>query len=173
MLKSGAAQADLSTIEYPMEHKFPSLFKNYRTEKVQTPIEDSSTLNMNLSSHYSHLQNEVNRVSSFARIAFDDLDPVKLNAAVYEANQLVACGLFEAEIVPDVSIDRYGEITFSHKSSAGYIDIGVRGVGELSYNVRNDIEPQASRYDDHDWHMNNQIVPVELYNAIVHLRNCL
>ncbi len=71
--------------------------------------------------------------------------------AYEEAIQLTHCGLFEGKLIPEVCLDDYGEFTFSHHSKAGYIDIGVRGVGKLSYHVRNDIEPGNSAYADVEW----------------------
>jgi len=175
MFNEGANQISFTTAGYPEEKIFPFICRitsEQKIEKLRNPIEDTST-STNLPDNPTYLLNEVRQAVNFAQLTFENLDESKLKFALVEANRLVASGLFEAQIIPDVSTDPYGEITFSHKSSAGYIDIGVRGVGELSYHVRNDLQPQESVYDDYDWIESNQIVPVKLFNAVTQLRKHL
>ena len=114
---------------------------------------------------------EVQSAHRFARHAYTDLDGARLDRAMEEAQRLAASGLFDADLMPDIVADQYGEFTFSHESPAGYIDIGVRGVGELSYHVRNDKDPAATRYDDHKW--GDGRIPQELAEAIAALRRHL
>jgi len=77
--------------------------------------------------------------------------------------------LFSTEINPDVCIDAYGEFTFSHKSLAGYVDIGVRGSRDLSYHVRNDIDPDKTAFADCEWDLVS--LPTSLSIAMEALQN--
>ncbi len=120
---------------------------------------------------YHELTSKIHQVGSFARTNFQDLDRNQLEHAIREALILAKSGLFDSEIYPDIRVDPYGEITFSHKSSAGYVDIGVRGERELSYHIRNDLEPTNSKYDDHRWDYN--FLPQPLCDAISALRQNL
>jgi len=117
------------------------------------------------------LTSDICRVISFARRNFQSLDCNQLEQAFCEALVLANSGLFDSEMYPDVGVDPYGEITFSHKSSAGYVDIGVRGEKELSYHVRNDVEPCQTKFDDHDWNYN--LLPRPLSDAIGALKQHL
>ena len=110
------------------------------------------------------LLNEVHRKYNFARHTFHDLNRDQLERAYLEARELAGSGLFNDEIYPDVSVDPYGEFTFSHRSDAGYVDIGVRGESELSYAVRNDKAQQETRFDDHDWR--DRQIPQDLFKAL-------
>lgn len=117
------------------------------------------------------LTNDIYRVVSFAHRNFQSLDYNRLEQAFYEALVLVNSGLFDSEVYPVVDVDPYGEITFSHKASAGYVDIGVRGERELSYHVRNDVEPSQTKFDDHEWNYN--FLPQPLFDAIGALKQRL
>ena len=119
----------------------------------------------------SKLLDEVEQAYLFAQRTYDKLDDDQFNIAFGEAQILADSQLFGEKLCPNVSVDPYGEFTFSHKSKAGYVDIGVRGVGELSYHVRNDIEPQQNRFDDYSWI--GYDVPRELIAALMTLRRHL
>lgn len=118
-------------------------------------------------SERTKMLHELREAYSFARQTFEELDRERLRRAYIEASILVASDLFGDKIVPGISVDPYGEFTFSHKSKAGYIDIGVRGDGELSYHVRNDIDPKKTEFDDHDW--NDFAIPQPLREAMMNL----
>ncbi|MCY4228382.1 MAG: hypothetical protein OXF20_11995 [Gammaproteobacteria bacterium] len=134
------------------------LYQTYRDPDLQNGINHELT-------------SEIYQARSFAHGNFQDLDRNRLEQAICEALILANSGLFDSEIYPDVRVDPYGEITFSHKSSAGYVDIGVRGERELSYHVRNDIEPMNSKFDDHRWDYN--CLPQPLCDAIRALKQNL
>ena len=119
----------------------------------------------------SKLLDEVKQAYLFALGTLDKLDDDQFKIAFGEAIILADSQLFGEEICPDVSVDPYGEFTFSHKSKAGYVDIGVRGEGELSYHVRNDIEPEQTRFDDYSWI--GYDIPHELIDALTSLRHHL
>ena len=110
------------------------------------------------------IQRDIAQAFDFARHASPEIDPEQLDRAFTEAMFLARSGLFGSELAPDVSVDPYGECTFSHQSDAGYIDIGVRGENELSWHVRNDVDPARTVYGDHDWR--NRDVPRQLFDAI-------
>lgn len=114
---------------------------------------------------------EIYQAFQFARHTFSDLDETRLEVACLEAQLLAASNLFGEEITPNVSVDPYGEFTFSHRSSAGYVDIGVRGEGELSYHVRNDVHPDETKFDDYVWA--DYEVPQPLFGALGALRELL
>ena len=120
---------------------------------------------------YSKLFDEIYQAFTFARHTFSDIDETQLELAFREAKVLAASALFGDELSPNVSVDPYGEFTFSHRSAAGYVDIGVRGEGELSYHVRNDIDPAETKFDDYDWDEYN--VPTHLFAALKSLRKHL
>ena len=122
-------------------------------------------------SENSKMLHELREAFSFARQTFEDLNKERLRKAYIEATILVASGLFGDKIVPSISVDPYGEFTFSHKSKAGYVDIGVRGEGELSYHVRNDIDPKKTEFDDYEWI--DFAIPQPLRNAMMNLRTIL
>lgn len=117
------------------------------------------------------LTNDISQVLSFARRNFQNLDDHLLEQASCEALVIANSGLFDLKIYPDVFVDPYGEFTFSHKSSAGYVDIGVRGEKQLSYHVRNDFEPSQTKFDDHEWDYNS--LPQPLFDAIKALKQHL
>ena len=120
---------------------------------------------------HDRLLGEVYQAFVFARHSFHDLDERQLEMAFIEAKQLAASRLFGAELYPNVSVDHNGEFTFSHRSSAGYVDIGVRGEAVMSYHVRNDVNPQETRFDDYDWV--DYDVPLQLFDALIALRKHL
>ena len=80
--------------------------------------------------------------------SFNPMEIEKLTAAYNEASSLVLSGLFGTEMVPNIGIDSCGEIIISHRSATGYVDIGCRGEKELSFHVRNDVDPTKTAYGD-------------------------
>ena len=166
--------ATTTTVELQDSVKFPKLHKSAR-RRSKTIINNSSNTIVPEPKHdvatTQALVDEVRWNFNFACTTWSDLNFLQLDFAYAEALRLAMSGLFEAEFIPDVCIDEYGEFTFSHQSKAGYVDIGVRGVGELSYHVRNDIDPSQSAYDDYIWQ--NYDIPIGLYRAIAALREHL
>ncbi|MCY4152158.1 MAG: hypothetical protein OXE94_07985 [Aestuariivita sp.] len=120
---------------------------------------------------HNTLFGEVRRVWEAVQGTFHDWDNEHVKQAFYEAIALIRSRLFSAEINPDICIDVYGEFTFSHKSPAGYVDIGVRGTGELSYHVRNDIDPTKTAFADCEWDLRS--LPTSLSIAIENLQNAI
>ncbi|KAA0909531.1 hypothetical protein FLO80_21105 [Aquicoccus porphyridii] len=120
---------------------------------------------------YENLNVEIYQAFLFAKHTFAELEDAQLQKAFLEARILAASQIFGSELLPSVSVDPYGEFTFCHKSEAGYVDIGVRGEGELSYHVRNDVEPENTTYDDFDW--TDYKVPRELFEALQTLQRQL
>ncbi len=112
------------------------------------------------------LADRIDQLCRFARFAYDEIDTERLARAQNEANVLVR-SVFSENLWPDVCIDPHGEISFTHRSEAGYMDIGVRGDGELSYHVRNDLRPECSTCDDHDW--SDFAIPIELMESMQEL----
>ena len=166
--------ATTTTGELPDSVKFPTLHNSAR-RRLKTFINDSSNTIVPepkgdvVATHA--LVDEVRWNFNFACTTWSELESFQLHLAFEEALLLALSGLFEAEFIPDVCIDEYGEFTFSHQSKAGYVDIGVRGAGELSYHVRNDIDPSQTAYDDYIWQ--NYDIPIGLYRAIAALREHL
>ena len=158
--------------QLPFDFVFPFLksldARNIRSEQAIEGTTDSPSASMDPT---SKLFDEVYRSFIFAQHTFDKLDDEQLERAFQEAKILVASHLFGSELIPNVSIDPYGEFTFSHRSSAGYVDIGVRGENELSYHVRNDVDPGKTTFSDHDW--KNYEVPRQLFDALHALRQHL
>ncbi|MFQ6554098.1 hypothetical protein AAD018_017280 [Aestuariibius insulae] len=110
------------------------------------------------------LSERVDELCRYARHCYEEIDQVRLNAAQNEANVLICSGIFSERLSPNVTIDRYGEISFTHQSDTGYIDIGVRGETELSYHIRNDVAPNATDHDDYAW--NRFDIPSTLLDAV-------
>ena len=126
---------------------FPSLLGD-RTENSS----EEGTNSFVWSTHpRDRLAKRVDELCRYARLCYDEIDHEQLRAAQNEANVLIYSGVFSERLAPDVTIDRYGEISFTHQSVTGYVDIGVRGETELSYHVRNDVVPEATDYDDYAW----------------------
>lgn len=146
------------------EIAFPAISRisSHRMPRNETCFE------FHVNSRQSKMLHELVKEYNFAHNAFIEIDISRLNKAFVEAVRLVMSGLFDKEIFPNISVDPYAEFTFSHESSSGYIDIGVRGAGELSYHVRNDVDPQKSKFDD--WNWENYIMPQSLFIAMEHLR---
>lgn len=146
------------------EIAFPAIssISSQRTHRNETCFEFQAN------PRQSEMLQELVKEYNFACKEFIEIDISKLNKAFVEAVHLVMSGLFGTRIFPNISVDPYAEFTFSHKSTSGYIDIGVRGAGELSYHVRNDVDPQKTKYDD--WNWENYIMPQSLFIAIEHLR---
>ena len=97
------------------------------------------------------LAERVDELCRYARHCYEEIDVTQLSAAQNEANVLIYSGVFSERLSPNVTIDRYGEISFTHQSDTGYVDIGVRGEMELSYHIRNDVKPDATDHDDYAW----------------------
>ncbi len=114
-------------------------FQNLRNAKKETNVA------------YVQLFNKVTQVWKSAQGFLNEVDDEQAKQAFQEAIALTRSQLFSEEINPDVCVDDYGEFTFSHESSAGYVDIGVRGERELSYHIRNDIDPNKTAFDDCEW----------------------
>lgn len=125
------------------------------------------------STSYAHggLLEDVYQAFQFAYHAFPNLDKKQLFQALNEANILARSRLFGDALYPEVCVDPYGEFTFSHSSEAGYVDVGVRGDGELSYHVRNDVDPAETKFDDYDW--SDRDIPQDLFTALKSLRKHL
>ena len=166
--------ATTTAVELHDSAKFPTFYNGAR-RRLKTIINDSSNTivpepRRNVVTTHA-LVDEVRWIYYFTCITLNELESRQLDLAYAEALRLASSGLFEAELIPDVCIDEYGEFTFSHQSQAGYVDIGVRGVGELSYHVRNEIDPNQTAYDDYIWQ--NYDIPIGLYKAIAALREHL
>ncbi len=164
----------MTTVELHDSEKFPSIAKAPTASFTKFVSSSSSTVEEkpNFSDAMAlSLISEIHLNLYFARSTWNDLDIDQLYRASEEAARLARSGLFAAELKPSVSVDEYGEFTFSHQSKAGYVDIGVRGAGELSYHVRNDIEPSETAYDDLPWKEHHP--PEKLYEAVVALRKHL
>ncbi len=73
----------------------------------------------------------VNELGRFAGFSYEALDTKKLARAQNEANGLIHSNVFSGTLLPEVCIDRHGEIGFTHGSKSGYVDMGVRGDGGL------------------------------------------
>lgn len=92
-------------------------------------------------------------------------DVEQLELGFKEAVGIINSHIFDDKLYPVISIDHFGEITFSYKSPVGYIDIGVRGEKELSYHIRNDVNPRETRYGDCKWD-DDYSIPIEVLSAI-------
>ncbi len=114
-------------------------------------MEERRALEAGSDSLRERLAGRVDQLCRFARSAYEEIDAERLANAQNEANVLIYSGVFSETLSPEVCIDLHGEISFTHKSDSGYLDIGVRGDGELSYHVRNDKEPLLSAHADHVW----------------------
>jgi len=120
---------------------------------------------------HNQLFNEVCRVWKSTQSTLHDVNSDRTKNAFHEAIALTLSQLFSKEIYPDICIDPYGEFTFSHKSNAGYVDIGVRGERELSYHIRNDIDPSKTAFDDCKWNLGS--LPIRLSEAMEALQNAI
>lgn len=166
--------ATTTIVELHSSAKFPSFNRSAIQPLERNTNNSDKTIVTEPSLDVSQTQVLVDEVRwnyYFARSTWNDLDRNQLDSAFVEAILLARCGLFQAEFIPNICVDEYGEFTFSHQSEAGYADIGVRGERELSYHVRNDIDPSKSDYDDLTW--NDYDIPIRLYRAIAALREHL
>jgi hypothetical protein len=87
----------------------------------------------------------------FAKILCESAEIDRLRAAFIEATSFLNCGIFSDFQRPHVGVDEYGEFSFSIRSSRGYLDVGVCGTGEISYHIRNDLEPEKTKFGDTVW----------------------
>lgn len=158
--------------QIPFAFAFPCIAQMSWSQATSPPALDGTLDHTpSIDDAHTRLADEIDQAFIFARHAFRDLDQQQLEVAFAEAKLLAASHLFGAELSPNVSVDPCGEFTFYHRSQAGYVDIGVRGEGELSYHVRNDADPTATHFDDYDWADFN--VPQPLFLAIQALRQHL
>lgn len=163
-----------STINYKptLTAEFPTFNEDIFPNKQKEPVRDGTkyvptrTISANTE---TRLFDELETVYLHAKSVYQYLDKTKFEIGYYEAKILIYNRLFSEELYPTISIDLYGEFIFTHKSIKGYVDIGVRGEKELSYHVRNDVNPSETRYDDHEWD-DNYIIPKALFNALNSLK---
>ena len=124
-----------------------------------------------LSTARAKIYNDIRAEYNFAQRMFKTVDRSQLLRAFNEAIHLAQIELFDDEFYPIVSVDCYGEFTFYHKSKAGYVDIGVSGKKELSYHIRNDLDPRETKFDDHAWE--DYQIPQKLLLALTTLKKQL
>jgi hypothetical protein len=86
-----------------------------------------------------------------ARIFCIDVREDQLKIAFLEATRIMNSGIFPDFVKPHVGVDQHGEFSISLKSTDGYLDIGVCGDGEISFHVRNDVNPSLTAYGDTKW----------------------
>jgi len=150
---------DMQGILYP-----PSLDR-----KITVGLEDGEA---GYNPVHGQLVEEVVRVWKSAQGTLHAVENGQAEQAFHEAIVLTTYSrLFSTEINPDVCVDAYGEFTFSHTSPAGYVDIGVRGAGEISYHVRNDIDPDKTAFADCEWDLGS--LPPSLSIAMEALQNAI
>lgn len=106
----------------------------------------------------------VDELCWLARFSYEGLDTEKLARARNGTNGPIHGNVFSGTFLPDVCIDRHGETGFRHRPKSGYVDMGIRGDGELSYHVRNYRDPQSSAHDDHRW--SDFAIPKRLREAL-------
>ena len=133
---------------------------------ILNPIPDLRDVKEGEEANVIHVQ-LLNKVAHEWNSVKDTLHDVDGEQAFHEAIMLTCSQLFSTEINPDVCVDSYGEFTFSHASRAGYVDIGVRGEGELSYHVRNDINPDKTAFDDCKWNLFSLPKPLSMAMEIL------
>ena len=161
--------------QLPSKFTFPLI--NFFSKNGQAPVSEVSEIDGTLDNKKlandadTKLFDEIYQAFTFASDVFCDLDENQLKRAFIEAKILADSMLFGEELSPSVCVDPYGEFTFSHRSAVGYVDIGVRGEGELSYHVRNDVDPAETKFDDYNWV--DYKVPHDLFTALQALRRNL
>lgn len=101
----------------------------------------------------------------YAKMINDSCDIEKLKSAFSEAVGFLTSGIFSEYQRPNISVDQYGEFSFSIGSEVGYLDVGVSGDNTISYHVRNDREPGNSVYGDDEW--DGRIVPDKLLESTI------
>ena len=152
--------------------EFPTFNEHISPNKLNEPVKDGTTYvpTRTISANTeTRLFDELEIAYLHAKSMYQDLNSTKFVIGYHEAKILIYNRLFSEELYPTISIDPYGEFIFTHKSNKGYVDIGVRGENELSYHVRNDVNPSETRYDDYEWD-DNYIIPKALYNALNSLK---
>ena len=90
-----------------------------------------------------------------------------LECAIINAAMILNSGILADFVTPRISVDQYGEFSFSVKNSRGYLDIGVDGKGSISYHVRNDIDPSKSVYGDE--RLDGYELPTPLVDGVAQL----
>ena len=158
--------------QLPFDEAFPLIANLCQDAGISPPDTDSAHwVSRPTEVDLGRLVAEVYDAYAFAQYVFPELDNQRLGRAYIEARFLASSLLFGDELYPSVSVDEHGEITFSHRSDSGYVDIGVRGEGVLSYHVRNDVDPEKTEFDDYDW--SDFDIPMRLYSALQALRQHL
>ncbi|MCY3985134.1 MAG: hypothetical protein OXE85_14610 [Roseovarius sp.] len=137
--------------------------------RILNPIPDLRNVEEWKKSDVIHVQllNKVVHEWNLVKDTLHDVDDGQAKQAFLEAIMLACSQLFSTEINPNVCVDSYGEFTFSHTSRAGYVDIGVRGERELSYHVRNDINPDKTAFDDCKWNLFSLPKPLSMAMEIL------
>lgn len=102
-----------------------------------------------------------------AKAFCEGVDIDEIRRAAVEAARILNSGIFPDFLEPHVSVDAYGEFSISLSCPGGYLDIGVRGDGELSYHVRNDLDTSKTAYGDVAW--DGATLPNELLEAAIQL----
>ena len=102
-----------------------------------------------------------------AKAFCEGVETAKIRTAAVEATRIINSGIFSDFLEPHVSVDAYGEFSISLRCSAGYLDIGVCGNGELSYHIRNDLDISKTAYGDVQW--DGATLPDELIEAAIQL----
>ena len=144
---------------------------DWKAAKFNTETIESNTQTFQYPIHpRDRLRNQVDTLCRYARFAYDIEDKEALSRAQNEANLLIYSGVFSEDFSPDIHVDEYGEISFTKRFSCGYIDIGVSGNGELSFHVRNDLDPSLTQYADHFF--GDASIPLELLKSIEDLIGC-
>jgi hypothetical protein len=103
----------------------------------------------------------------YAKLLCEGVESARLRAAFIEAANFLNSGIFSDYFRPSIGVDEYGEFSFSMRSSRGYLDVGVCGTGEISYHIRNDAEPEKTKFGDVAW--DSISPPVELTESAIDL----
>jgi hypothetical protein len=83
-----------------------------------------------------------------AAIAQGRVSEKQILAAAKEAIRVIAWNIFSETAYPKIRIDDFGEICFIVVKNSGYADLGISGIGEISFGIRNDLDPDYSFFGD-------------------------
>lgn len=144
---------------------FPAISETYNIVSPDSQgydLEDSTRTGIH-DITVNRLGDRLQQAHQFALTYFPNIDKTQLYQAFRET-WMLSSYLFSDNMPPSITVDPHGEFTMSYRSHCGYIDIGTNGTGELSYHVRNDVQPDASIFDDIDW--SDHRIPMQLVKAI-------
>lgn len=137
-----------------------------RQLKIQRDLLDSTVARTKSAYHVDDVRLELLArldAASMAAVFLESVSVDDLTVARNAAKSIVNAQVFSDTHFPEITIDPYGEVSFTMRRPRGYVDIGVDTSNQLSYHIRND-QDGSSTFDDVDFA--SREVPSRLVEAL-------